>query len=76
MQHKANRRDVFLMGLIDQYMKLYSITDEAMAKALGMGRATWYRRKKEPGTLTLDELTIICKRAQIPQEEMKARLWA
>lgn len=76
MQHKANRRDVFLVGLIDQYMKLYSITDEAMAAALGMGRSTWFRRKKEPGTLTLDELTIICKRAQIPQEELKARLWA
>lgn len=76
MQHKANRRDVFLVGLIDQYMTLYRITDEEMAKSLGMGRATWYRRKKEPGTLTLDELTIICKRAQIPQDEMKARLWA
>lgn len=76
MRHKANRRDVFLMGLIQEYMDLYAISDDAMAAALGMGRSTWFRRKKEPGTLTLDELTIICKRAQIPQDEMKARLWA
>lgn len=75
MQHKADRRDVFLVGLIEDYMKLYGLDDAAVAKALGISESTWFRRKMKPGNFTLDELAAVCRRLQIPQEEMKARLW-
>lgn len=75
MRHAANRRDVFLIGLIQEYMKLYNVSDEKIAAALGMGKTTWYRRKANPGDFTLDELGLVCKRLQIPMEELKARLW-
>ena len=75
MRHKADRRDVFLLGLIRDYMELYRVDDAAMAKALGVCPATWYRRKANPGEFTLNELTAICKRLQIPADKMKARLW-
>jgi hypothetical protein len=74
MQHKADRRDVFLVGLIAEHMKLYGVSDEAMAAALGICRATWYNRKAKPGNFTLDEIAAVCKRLQIPREEMAGRL--
>jgi uncharacterized protein (DUF2384 family) len=74
MRHKADRRDVFLVGLIEDYMKLYGLDDATVAKALGISEATWYRRKTRPGNFTLDEIAAVCKRLQIPREEMAGRL--
>lgn len=74
MRHKSDRQAVFLVGLIDSYQKLYGVGDQQMAKALGMGVATWYRRKKEPGSFTLGEVAAICRRLQIPKEEMREKL--
>ena len=74
MRHKSDRQTVFLVGLIDSYQKLYGVGDQQMAKALGMGVATWYRRKKEPGSFTLGEVAAICRRLQIPKAEMREKL--
>lgn len=74
MRHKSDRQAVFLVGLIDSYQKLYGVGDQQMAKALGMGVATWYRRKKEPGSFTLGEVAAICRRLQIPKAEMRDKL--
>lgn len=74
MRHKSDRQAVFLVGLIDSYQKLYGVGDQQMAKALGMGVATWYRRKKEPGNFTLGEVAAICRRLQIPKAEMREKL--
>ena len=75
MNHTKNRRDVFLVGLIEEYMKLYSINDNTMAKALGICRTTWFSRKKTPGDFTLYELDLVAKRLQIPREELLARIF-
>lgn len=74
MRYKSDRQAVFLVGLIDSYQKLYGVGDQQMAKALGMGVATWYRRKKEPGNFTLGEVAAICRRLQIPKAEMREKL--
>lgn len=74
MRHKSDRQAVFLVGLIDSYQKLYGVGDQQMAKALGVSERTWKRRKCDPHGLTLGEIAAICKRLQIPKEEMRERI--
>ena len=49
----------------------YGITGAALAGILEVSPPTAYRRLKEPGTLTLDELYAISTRAHIPMEEIR-----
>lgn len=74
MRHTADRWSVFLLGLIDSYQKLYNVSDQQLAKALGVSEKTWKRRKCDPHGLTLGEIATICKRLQIPKEEMRERI--
>lgn len=75
MRHTKNKRDVFLVALIEQYMTLYNVNDDAMAKTLGVCRSTWFKRKGDPGYFTLSDLDLIAKRLQIPRDELCARLF-
>lgn len=75
MRHTKNKRDVFLIGLIENYQKLYNVSDDALALALNMSRTTWYRRKASPGELKLHEVDRLCKRLQIPVAEIKDKLF-
>lgn len=74
MRHTADKWSVFLLGLIDSYQKLYNVSNQQMAKALGVSERTWKRRKCDPHGLTLGEIAAICKRLQIPKEEMRERI--
>ena len=59
---------------LTRLLRGYRITGPALAVILGCSEPTAYRRLKEPGTLTLDELHTISLRAHIPMEELKGAL--
>lgn len=56
---------------LTRLLRGYRITGPALAGILGCSEPTAYRRLKEPGTLTLDELHTISLRAHIPIEELR-----
>lgn len=45
-----------------------------LAPVIGCSRATAYKRVKDPGELTLDELRRLSTRGHIPIEEVRAAL--
>lgn len=49
----------------------YGITGTTLAGILEVSQPTAYRRLREPGSFTLDELYAISARAHIPMEEIR-----
>ena len=49
----------------------YGITGTTLAGILEVSQPTAYRRLREPGSFTLDELYAISTRAHIPMEEVR-----
>jgi uncharacterized protein (DUF2384 family) len=47
---------------IERYMRLLDFSKERLAAALGMSERSLYRRFKNPGTFTLEEMAIISKK--------------
>lgn len=53
---ETDRKNIVLVAEIARGMAYYKKKNEEMAEALGMSNTTWARRKKYPGTFTLEEL--------------------
>lgn len=61
--------------LIERYVKIERrITAEDVAGKVGICRASYYNRIRDPTSLTLGELRSFAKALKIPQEEMFAAL--
>lgn len=66
----ANEKDIRLVAKIEEYQKLYSITPEELALAIGRNRATWFARKRNASTFTVSELRKIAAKCHIPMAEL------
>ena len=49
----------------------YGITGAALAGILEVSQPTAYRRLREPGSFTLDELYAVSVRGHVPMEEIR-----
>ncbi|MBQ6430812.1 MAG: hypothetical protein IJJ99_02920 [Oscillospiraceae bacterium] len=68
---EAERRKRSLLGTLNKYRMICGFNSwELAAPAIGMSRATIFRRIREPETFTLDELHRIVRVLQIPKDEI------
>ena len=61
---KATERDLEdrrTKSIIRKYQELEGLSDPELAKRLGIGGSTLYRRMRDPSYMTLRELRILCK---------------
>lgn len=65
-----NEKDIRLIAKINEYQKLYGVSDNDISLELGVCRATWFHRKKNASTITLKELRLISKKCHIPMAEL------
>lgn len=49
---------------------LFSGNQSALIRNTGIDRATFYRRKEHPGSLTLDELALLVREQQLTETEL------
>ena len=62
---KATERDLEdrrTKSIIRKYQELEGLSDPELAKRLGIGGSTLYRRMSDPSYMTLRELRILCKK--------------
>lgn len=64
---EANKK---IVKAIKSKMVLYDLTPEKIAKAMDRNRMTYFRRMKNPGDFTLDELRAISFKTHIPLEKL------
>lgn len=57
-------------GMIEDYKTRSRITNESLAKGLGLSITTYQRRLTDPSTFTLGELRSLRQRLKIPKEKM------
>ena len=69
-----DRRDAQMEALIVKYQCLRNTKNEPLAEKLGMGRTTWFQKKKKASTMTLRELLILVQALKIPREELAAAI--
>lgn len=55
---------------IERYMRMLDVSKGHMAAALGMSERSLYRRMKDPGTFTLEEMSIISKKFGVNFEKL------
>lgn len=65
-----DRQNRFFLGMIADYKTRSHITNESLAKGLGLSIQSFYRRLKDPSSFTLGELRNLRIRLKIPKEEM------
>lgn len=64
------KEDLYLLKTLKGAAVYCSHTPEDQAKIARVSRATWYRRLKEPGSLTMSELRRLIKHYKISPEEV------
>lgn len=52
------------------YQSLYDVDDEKLITFMGISKSTFNRRKKNIGTLTLDEILSVSKALFVPIEKL------
>ena len=68
---EAERRKRSLLGTLNKYRMIQGFNSwELAAPAIGMSRATIFRRIREPETFTLEELHRIVRALRIPKDEI------
>lgn len=56
--------------LLEDHMKAQGVSNEEIAKALGMNVSTWFRKKKALGeTLTIGEMDTLCRFLHLTPQE-------
>ncbi len=55
---------------IKRYMRLLDVTPKNLAASIGIGERSLYRRFKEPGTFTLEEIALISKKFKVNIEKL------
>lgn len=58
-----------IISIIEKNKILCGYTDKDVIRLMSIPEATYYKRKKFPGTFTQDELSRLCKTLRIPKEE-------
>ncbi len=67
---ETERQNLALVAKVHYKMELYGYHPRDIAPILGISRATWYVRIKNPGKFTLAELRSISKVLKIPFTEL------
>ena len=65
-----NERDIRLIEKIEEYQKLYSISNADLSAAMGCSVGTFYGRKRRPERLTIKEIRAIVNKCHIPMTEI------
>lgn len=65
-----DKQNILLLGMIADYKTRSHITNESLAKGLGLSITTYQRRLIDPSTFTLGELRSLRQRLKIPKEKM------
>lgn len=71
---EMDRLDVQMRALFKKYQVLRDMDSRKMAAGMGVTAPTYYRRMDKPTTMTLAELLKICKRLNIPVDEVLSTL--
>jgi len=58
---ETNLQDLYVRKAIRGSAEFYQMSIEEQWRRLGMARATWYRRMKNPGDFTVDNLRQMIK---------------
>lgn len=69
-----DKRDAQMEALIAKYQCLRNTKNESLAEKLGMGRTTWFQKKKKASTMTLRELLLLMQILRIPGVEFAAAI--
>lgn len=58
-----------IIAIIEKNKILCGYSDKDVIRLVHMPEATYYKRKKYPGTFTQEELSRLCKALKIPKDE-------
>ncbi|MDP4117649.1 MAG: hypothetical protein Q8873_00450 [Bacillota bacterium] len=70
----TQERDALLIATIKKYLYLSGVEVPELCAALCMSGGTFYRRLKEPGDFTIEEISRMSQKLHIPKDEMSSTL--